>query len=137
MAFASFANNVGLTGGAYVGYDWQANNTVLGIEGDINASTKQSSDVYGSVRGRLGVTNKGYLFYGTAGVAFLHDTAPTGLVAGGGGGGGNGGTALAGPGGAGGAGGIASTVGGNQNLTGFVGGLGQEEHIGAHATAGI
>jgi outer membrane immunogenic protein len=73
----------GLVGGGHVGYNWQRDRIVIGIEADIEASdisetgigslgyTHQTSvDWLGSVRGRLGVAMDRTLFYATAGWAF-------------------------------------------------------------------
>jgi outer membrane immunogenic protein len=73
----------GILGGT-AGYNWQAGNWVLGIEGDLDwASMKANQfvtcpasgcttkfDAFASVRGRLGVTNGPYLLYATGGAAF-------------------------------------------------------------------
>jgi outer membrane immunogenic protein len=73
----------GLLGGT-AGYNWQAGNWVLGIEGDLDwASMKATQfvtcpasgcttkfDAFASARGRLGVVNGPYLFYATGGAAF-------------------------------------------------------------------
>ncbi len=75
----------GVVGGGHVGYNYQINQFVLGIEGDIEGTTYKGSAPYagglysfnttesieGSIRGRVGVA--GYdraLFYVTGGVAF-------------------------------------------------------------------
>lgn len=81
------------TGGASLGYDWQFDHLVLGVETDVNfggfqgdhtvtyanafgisgdtAPQKLSydSDWYGTLRGRLGFAADNLLFYGTAGLA--------------------------------------------------------------------
>src|SRR6266446_51343 len=66
-------------GGGQVGYNYQMNNFVWGIEGDIAgadisetdnfgfASVKVSFDTLASLRGRFGVAYGNALFYGTAG----------------------------------------------------------------------
>jgi outer membrane immunogenic protein len=81
------------TGGASLGYDWQFDHLVLGVETDINFGGFQgdqtgtfanafgvngdtatqklsySSDWYGTLRGRMGFAADNMLFYGTAGLA--------------------------------------------------------------------
>ncbi|MBV8778339.1 MAG: OmpA family protein [Alphaproteobacteria bacterium] len=84
------AHRGNVTGGGQLGYDWQLNNLVFGVEGDIrgggpSVSTtigagspnlaagdnfKADSDFNASVRGRLGYAWNQFLFYGTGGVAF-------------------------------------------------------------------
>jgi len=80
-------NSANVTGGGQAGYNWQLNNIVLGVEGDIRgggpsnsttvgggsspAGTFQSSSSWnGSVRGRVGYAWNQFLLYGTGGVAF-------------------------------------------------------------------
>ena len=79
-----------VTGGGQVGYNYQIDNFVLGVEGDIRggglstatsvpaggltnfpagSSFNASSDFNASVRGRLGYAWNQYLFYGTGGIA--------------------------------------------------------------------
>lgn len=75
----------GIIGGLHVGYNWQARGSSLvwGIEADINAANIKGDDAgfggfvdestlrwAGSIRGRLGIANNNWLFYGTAGWAF-------------------------------------------------------------------
>jgi outer membrane immunogenic protein len=77
----------GVIGGGFVGYNWQFNNVVLGIEADWQASDLNSSgnfansigtlynirtsvNDYGSVRGRLGFAFDRWMVFGTAGWAF-------------------------------------------------------------------
>jgi outer membrane immunogenic protein len=81
IAFASGQPN-GVTGGAHIGYNYQIAQFVFGLEGDVNGSNYRgsqtlgggtlttSSDIDGSVRGRLGVAFDRALFYSTGGVAF-------------------------------------------------------------------
>lgn len=70
-------------GGGQIGYNYQINNFVLGIEGDgAWADISQSSaflpdtsfrfNALASLRGRLGVTFGNALFYGTAGAGWAH-----------------------------------------------------------------
>ncbi len=79
--------------GAHAGYNWQNGSAVYGFETDLSGmhlhssmngtltfpppflppsatSTNASIDWYGTLRGRLGVTNGPLLFYGTAGLAY-------------------------------------------------------------------
>ena len=97
-------------GGGQAGYNWQLNNFLLGVEGDINggglsttttvpaggvggiaggSNFKASSDFNASIRGRVGYAWNQWLFYGTGGVAFADTnlkanfaggTAPDGTV---------------------------------------------------------
>jgi len=81
----------GVIGGGQIGYNWQFNNIVLGIEGDFdgqhNTATangllpfpgntidrvniSQTDNWLSTVRGRLGVAFGNVLFYGTGGAAF-------------------------------------------------------------------
>jgi outer membrane immunogenic protein len=60
----------GWIGGAYAGYNLQTNqNFVVGIEGDISATTKAHNSWDGTFRGRAGYAWDRNLAYGTAGVA--------------------------------------------------------------------
>jgi outer membrane immunogenic protein len=84
FALGNRNNSAGFIGGGQVGYNWQINNFVLGIEGDGQAlvgSNKNNStfgfvgngnttSFLGTVRGRAGVAFERFLVYGTAGVAF-------------------------------------------------------------------
>ena len=83
--------DLGFTGGGILGYNWQIDHMVLGVETDLNycglsgsrhatfsdpsapfASTKISSDSnwYGILRGRAGYAADNLLLYGTAGLAY-------------------------------------------------------------------
>ena len=71
----------GFMGGAFVGYNYQMDNFVLGAEGDIgysgvegdNAGTNVKSGFEGSLRARLGyAVSPDILVYGTAGGAGKH-----------------------------------------------------------------
>lgn len=68
----------GFLGGAFAGYNWQSDNFVYGVEGDVgyngekgsNAGEKSKSGVDGSLRARLGyAVSPDILVYGTAGGA--------------------------------------------------------------------
>jgi opacity protein-like surface antigen len=84
------SNDATVTGGGQAGYNWQFNNFVLGVEGDIRGggpsnttaigaggapnfatggSFQSSSDWNASLRGRVGYAWNQFLFYGTGGVA--------------------------------------------------------------------
>lgn len=85
------------TGGAMVGYNWQMDQIVLGVEADINYlgfsddSSNEYADIlgpdsgvnashdlsfeanwFGTLRGRLGFAVDNMLFYGTGGLAYGH-----------------------------------------------------------------
>jgi outer membrane immunogenic protein len=79
----------GVIGGAHVGYNYQANQWVLGIEGSVdgtsisksfirpvgfpaafNVNYETSAPIQGSIRGRLGVAWDRVLLYATGGAAF-------------------------------------------------------------------
>jgi outer membrane immunogenic protein len=72
----------GIIGGAQLGYNWQVNNLVWGLETDISASGQRRSATsgavtfsesipwFGTTRVRLGVLANNWLWYGTAGVAY-------------------------------------------------------------------
>jgi outer membrane immunogenic protein len=78
------SNNVqGIIGGGHIGYNYQINQFVLGIEGDVEGSGASGSFVdgiggvgsgnariEGSVRGRVGWAWDRFLIYGTGGVEF-------------------------------------------------------------------
>jgi outer membrane immunogenic protein len=79
----------GFTGGIQAGYNWQMNQFVFGIEGDIDYNKATASQTlaatngidfttanadqrwFGTLRGRLGIAQNNWLFYATGGVAFL------------------------------------------------------------------
>jgi opacity protein-like surface antigen len=62
----------GMVGGAQLGYNWQANHIVYGLEGDISFANTDAFDWLGSVRGRVGyLLQPGLLIYGTAGLGFV------------------------------------------------------------------
>lgn len=66
-----------LAGGAYAGYDWQVNNFVVGVEGDVGYSAQEGESpardgelgVFGSVRARAGYAFNPFMIYATGGVA--------------------------------------------------------------------
>jgi outer membrane immunogenic protein len=83
-------NPNGVIGGAHVGYQYQINQWVLGLEGSVDGTSlsntavaffpgvfggstltaRSTADVQGSIRGKLGVAWDRVLIYGTGGVAF-------------------------------------------------------------------
>jgi outer membrane immunogenic protein len=81
-------NAHGWLAGAQIGFNYQLNSLVFGLEadaswtnlkgngsfntipGDVNWAIENQLDWFGTVRGRAGVAVNNFLFYGTAGVAF-------------------------------------------------------------------
>jgi outer membrane immunogenic protein len=80
-------NPSGVIGGGNVGYNYQINQWVLGIEGSVDGtslsntaaaifpdgttlSVHSTADIQGSIRGRVGIAWDRALIYGTGGVAF-------------------------------------------------------------------
>jgi outer membrane immunogenic protein len=74
-----------VVGGGHIGYNWQFNQFVLGVEGEFNGTDLNATSVsilnpavtygtkidwYGTVVGRLGWAFDNVLIYGTGGVAF-------------------------------------------------------------------
>ena len=88
--YSSFSQNTdGVIGGAHVGYNLQLNQFVVGLEGSVDGTSisknahlglfggadpavsyNVSSDVQGSIRGRVGYAWDRVLIYATGGVAF-------------------------------------------------------------------
>jgi len=79
----SSVSPAGVIGGAHVGYNWQINQFVVGLEGDVNGTglkrsinpvpgvlSTVSSPVQGSIRGRVGYALDRTLLYATGGVNF-------------------------------------------------------------------
>jgi outer membrane immunogenic protein len=90
------STKAGFTGGGQIGYNWQVNTLVLGVEADINAlsgkpalgpttgtvtppstgtftiATSAGADWLATVRGRLGFAADRFLVYATGGAAFAH-----------------------------------------------------------------
>jgi outer membrane immunogenic protein len=77
----------GVIGGANVGYNYQINQWVLGLEGSVDGTSlkntsaavfadgttltaQSTADIQGSIRGKIGVAWDRALIYGTGGVAF-------------------------------------------------------------------
>jgi outer membrane immunogenic protein len=84
-----YSNNDGVIGGAHVGYNYQVNQFVVGLEGSVDGSSLSRSisgftpsygiggytiggntGVQGSIRGRVGYAFDRVLIYATGGVAF-------------------------------------------------------------------
>ena len=80
-------NLAGVIGGGQLGYNWQANQLLLGIEGDFQGSGQTGSGSttvggityntsskipwFATLRGRLGYVNGPWLIYATGGAAWL------------------------------------------------------------------
>lgn len=97
--FDASESDSGFTYGGQVGYNFQSDSMVLGIEGDFNfldlgsdltfagkSTTTWESDYdwFATVRARAGFAADNTLFYATGGIAFLHgdfDMASTGFAA--------------------------------------------------------
>ena len=127
----------GIFSGFHGGYNFQQGHAVFGLEGALDGLGR-SSDVLGSLRGRLGYASGSILVYGTAGVAirsFGGGRLGT-FIGGNGGNGGNGG-----PGGDGGTGGngfgTLSVARNSATSAGFAGGLGAEVKLTPQVSAGI
>lgn len=86
-AFFPFSNNPnGVIGGAHIGYNLQINQWVIGLEGSVDGTTfsrtasitdvfpaidtTASSDIQGTIRGRVGIAWDRALLYATGGVFF-------------------------------------------------------------------
>ncbi|MEZ5898558.1 MAG: hypothetical protein R3D51_03600 [Hyphomicrobiaceae bacterium] len=54
IGYADAHHDDGFVAGAQLGYNWQANAIVYGVEGDISFTGADSVDWLASVRGRLG-----------------------------------------------------------------------------------
>lgn len=85
--FGSSDSLNGFAGGAQLGYNWQVNNVVFGIETDFQGSSQKLSDsgvdplfgtwndsvrlnYFGTIRGRLGLAQDRWLAYITGGYAY-------------------------------------------------------------------
>ena len=84
----SSSNLSGLLGGGQLGYNWQANQVVFGIEGDFQGSTQSTSNSgviagipftvdqklpwFATFRGRLGFGLGSWLLYVTGGAAWMN-----------------------------------------------------------------
>jgi opacity protein-like surface antigen len=146
IGFSEADNNIetsdisDLVAGFHLGYNWQFQNVITGIEGDIDAYGS-IDNVLGSLRGRIGFGMNRSLIYGTVGAAFLSvdgDKSAV-LIGGNGGNGGDGGDGLiAGNGGNGGA-----SVGNRvlyregESEFGFVAGIGAEYQLSSQMILGL
>ena len=109
-----FSNDTEFIGGVQAGYNWQAGSLLLGVEGDIDFAN--NIDYLASIRGRLGFATENWLFYGTAGVAFIDTNTSVTVV-----------SASDGP--------FGFNVGTTD--TGFVGGGGIDYRIGPNVSLGV
>jgi outer membrane immunogenic protein len=99
LGSTSSTNLTGAIGGAHLGYNWQFNQFVLGVESDVDSTNlnghevnglgilpggvviplaltdKVRSTIEGSFRGRVGWAWNNWLFYGTGGIAFSDFTS--------------------------------------------------------------
>ena len=127
----------GIFSGFHGGYNLQQGHAVFGLEGALDGLGR-SSDLLGSLRGRIGYAAGSILVYGTAGVAVrsLGGGRLGTFIGGNGGSGGNGGPK--GDGGTGGNGfGTLPVSRNSATRAGFVGGLGAEVKLTAQVSAGI
>jgi outer membrane immunogenic protein len=81
----------GVVGGGQIGYNWQINNWLIGVEGDFNGSSQRESGAiidpltgaavadaeakvqwFATARGRLGYVNGPWLIYATGGAAWVN-----------------------------------------------------------------
>ena len=70
MSVSGSGSQLGI--GLIAGYNWQNGNQVFGLETDIDLPS--GFDYFGTVRGRYGVVNGNWLYYGTAGLSFTSAT---------------------------------------------------------------
>jgi opacity protein-like surface antigen len=143
---AVFHSDAFAMGGVHVGYNWQDESWVFGLEGDI-AAVEDAFEYLASVRGRLGWASDNMLFFATGGMAFARRDELTSAAVGTGGEDGDDGDdgdpidspiAAGGPGGAGGAGGSGGSVDhDNEDETGFVIGAGLETMVSEHVSIGM
>lgn len=72
----------GFVGGVQLGYNWQSNQLIYGLEGDLSLSGTDSIDWLASVRGRLGyLIQPSLLVYATAGLGLVSgDETDAGFV---------------------------------------------------------
>jgi outer membrane immunogenic protein len=68
LKFSDDDDDGGLIGGVHIGYNWQSDAKVFGVEADV--SFGDGVDYLASLRGRLGHSFDNLLLYVTAGVAF-------------------------------------------------------------------
>jgi outer membrane immunogenic protein len=86
VGYANADGDNGVVGGVQLGYNWQANQIVYGVEGDFSLSGAHSIDWLASARGRLGyLIDPRLLVYGTAGLGLVNGNGTdAGFVFGGG-----------------------------------------------------
>jgi outer membrane immunogenic protein len=101
------ASDTQFTGGLLAGYNWQSGNNVWGIEGDISGLSDW--DYLASIRARYGIVSGNWLYYGTAGAAFINSGNVSGF-----------GISVSGP-----------------SFVGLAVGAGAETKINSHLTAGV
>lgn len=118
-------DDISMLGGLQLGYNWQQDRTVYGVEAD-GSFGSHNRDYLASIRGKLGWTHSAHLFYLTGGIAFTRVDSVIGIFAGDGS---NGGNANNNVGGTGGAGGTAFAVSDTENLVGFAIGAGVDTKI--------
>jgi opacity protein-like surface antigen len=144
-------------GGLHLGYNWQHNNVVFGVEGDISL-TGGLDDYLASLRARFGLATNDTLFYITGGLALRDGGGADAIgLAGAGANGGSGGSnddgpggddpreaqqlaALGGKGGGGGdgsPGSVSGFDGDDGNDTGFVLGAGAEYMLSSNVSVGV
>ena len=124
-------------GGIHAGYNWQRQNWVYVIEGDIGA-VEDAYDYVASVRARLGWATDNVLLYATSGVAFARNDSFNGNVSiGAGGTGGDGDDGADGGGGDGGAGGAFVGSKGDNDEVGFVIGSGMDVKLSERFNLGM
>jgi outer membrane immunogenic protein len=84
----------GVLGGLHAGYNWQINQVVLGVEGDVDASGVRGTDLPASIVGKVSLANDwqssvrlraGYaldrtLIYATGGIVFADDKESVTLI---------------------------------------------------------
>src|SRR5262245_28225232 len=72
----------GVVGGVQLGYNWQSQRIVYGVEGDVSLSDANAIDWLASLRGRVGyLIQPRILLYGTAGLGLVNGgTTDTGFV---------------------------------------------------------
>ncbi|MBX2806525.1 MAG: hypothetical protein KTR19_11180 [Hyphomicrobiales bacterium] len=149
-ALVTLENDSGFLGGVHVGYNWQDESLVYGLEGDASWGDRSFRDYLASVRVRVGHSFDQVLLYGTAGVAFGGRSGAlqsVSLSSGGNGGDGNNGSfendpafdnGVGGAGGAGGQGGTATvTYDDGDDQVGFVVGGGVEVKLWDNTSFGL
>ncbi|MDE2577976.1 MAG: porin family protein [Hyphomicrobiales bacterium] len=86
FALGGYNQGGGALIGGTLGYNWQMNNFVFGVETDLDYRTKsnvgsfwptQTRDgLFGTLRGRAGLAFNNFMIYGTGGLAYGTPTAP-------------------------------------------------------------